>query len=92
VTTFISVGGANYGVENCPSKKRLCNLLSSLNCRSKLVKELIEQKNRFEGERTFAIHSVDDHTIGRRCCGVRCANLNNATGLIIHRCVCHQSL
>uniref|UniRef100_A0A9J2PG89 Lipase domain-containing protein n=1 Tax=Ascaris lumbricoides TaxID=6252 RepID=A0A9J2PG89_ASCLU len=92
VATFISVGGANHGIEKCPSDRKLCNPFSSLNCRSKLVQELNAQKRRFEGNKTFAIYSVDDHNVGRNCCGIECANLEHASDSFVLHQVAHSAL
>ncbi|VDK25086.1 unnamed protein product, partial [Anisakis simplex] len=92
VHSFISVGGANYGIEHCPSEKNLCNLKSSLNCNSKLVKEMRAQQSHFEGQRTLAIYSTGDHTIGRRCCGTECASLRNASEVYVLGRIGHRSI
>ncbi|VDN02255.1 unnamed protein product [Thelazia callipaeda] len=77
VNTFISIAGANYGLEICPQIITICNNISSLNCNSKLMKELNSQGSRFEGRNSYDIYGLSDSIIGHTCCNNRCAILSN---------------
>ncbi|KAM3727418.1 Lysosomal thioesterase PPT2-B [Dirofilaria immitis] len=76
VNTFIAVGGANYGLQIC-SVIFLCGNTSSLQCNSKIMKELNSQPHRFEGRNSYDIHSLKDSIIGRNCCNKSCGVLAN---------------
>ncbi|OZC08986.1 triacylglycerol lipase [Onchocerca flexuosa] len=77
VNTFITVGGANHGLQICPSIVSLCGNISSLHCNSKLMKELNSQSHRFEGRSSYDIHSLSDSIIGLNCCNKTCGILPN---------------
>ncbi|VDK82040.1 unnamed protein product [Onchocerca ochengi] len=77
VNTFITVGGANHGLQICPSTVSLCGNISSLHCNSKLMKELNSQSHRFEGRSSYDIHSLGDSIIGLNCCNKTCGALPN---------------
>lgn len=79
VDTFVAVGGANYGIQNCPAHHNACNPVNSLKCDSKLMKELNSQRSRFEGRNSYALYSYSDGIIGQNCCGKVCGRLRKAT-------------
>uniref|UniRef100_A0A0N5AVF6 Lipase n=1 Tax=Syphacia muris TaxID=451379 RepID=A0A0N5AVF6_9BILA len=80
VDTFISVGGVNYGVEWCSHQRHhnVCNLINSMNCECKLLKELNSKPERYEGSNSYSLYSLTDFIIGRQCCGQICGDLKHA--------------
>uniref|UniRef100_A0A0M3KAQ9 DUF676 domain-containing protein n=1 Tax=Anisakis simplex TaxID=6269 RepID=A0A0M3KAQ9_ANISI len=56
------------------------------------LKEMRAQQGHFEGQRTLAIYSTGDHTIGRRCCGTECASLRNASEVYVLGRIGHRSI
>uniref|UniRef100_A0A914QS50 Uncharacterized protein n=1 Tax=Panagrolaimus davidi TaxID=227884 RepID=A0A914QS50_9BILA len=78
VETFVSVGGLNYGKQNCTPQLGGCNLNNGQICSSEFMRDINNRTTRYEGTYSYYIYSDNDFVIGRECCNNTCSELRNA--------------
>uniref|UniRef100_A0A914XY59 Uncharacterized protein n=1 Tax=Panagrolaimus superbus TaxID=310955 RepID=A0A914XY59_9BILA len=78
IDTFVSVGGLNYGKQNCTPQLGGCNLNNGQHCSSEFMRDINNQSDRYEGTYSYYIYSDNDYIIGRDCCSNICSELRNA--------------
>ncbi|CAD5235083.1 unnamed protein product [Bursaphelenchus xylophilus] len=83
VQTFVSVGGLGYGMQNCLPAWPACNSLNGMICTSEFLRDVNAPNQRYEGQNSYAIYSLDDPIIGIHCCGHYCAELKNANLTVV---------
>ncbi|KAE9555550.1 hypothetical protein FO519_001221 [Halicephalobus sp. NKZ332] len=81
VDTFIGVAGVAYGLENCPTFMKACNLI-----------DVNSKKSMYEGFNVFGIYSKDDRLVGQNCCGHQCSELTFANGTSEHTILNHGTV
>jgi len=89
IDTYIGVAGVAYGLENCPTSMKACNLVNGMICGSKYILDVNSVKARYEGANSFVIYSKDDHVVGQNCCGHQCSELTFASAISEHRFLNH---
>uniref|UniRef100_A0A0K0FZ74 Lipase EstA/Esterase EstB family-containing protein n=1 Tax=Strongyloides venezuelensis TaxID=75913 RepID=A0A0K0FZ74_STRVS len=86
VNTFITISGANYGVESCNFLHFFipyCNPNNGFYCLSQFIIDINNETNSYEGMKTYSFISESDLTSGKNCCGKNCSELKHTTKNIV---------
>uniref|UniRef100_A0AAF5DAB0 Lipase domain-containing protein n=1 Tax=Strongyloides stercoralis TaxID=6248 RepID=A0AAF5DAB0_STRER len=95
INTFVTISGANYGVESCNFLHFFipyCNPINGFYCLSKFIIDINNETNSYEGMSTYSFISKSDLTSGKNCCGKNCSELKYATKNVILQNSNHLSI